>query len=243
MCQSKPGRLRRALEFWKAIHAPQLILDVIEFGYKLPLLQIPTPFTARNNASALGESAFVESAINDLISQGCVTEVFEQPIIMNPLSASIQKSGKKRLILDLHHVNQFLYKKKFRCEDLTVAKEILNPADYLFSFDLKSGYHHVDIFPDHQRYLSFSWTFPCGRTRFFQFSALPFGLSSAPYLFKKLLKPLVKKWRSEAKGIVVYLDDGLGAAAGQINAKIASLQVHANLCRSGFLANNSKCVW
>ena len=78
---------------------------------------------------------------------------------------------------------------------------------------------------------------------FFQFSVLPFGLSSAPYLFTKLLKPLIKKWRLEAKGIVVYLDDGLGAAAGQINAKIANLQVQADLCRSGFLANDSKCVW
>ena len=27
------------------------------------------------------------------------------------------------------------------------------------------------------------------------------------------------------------------------NAKIASLQVHADLCRSGFFANESKCVW
>ena len=116
------GRLSRALVFWKDIHALQFILDVIEFGYKLPLLQIPTPFTARNNSSALEQSAFVENAINDLIRQGCVTEVFGQPIIINPLSASIQKSGKKRLILDLCHVNQFLYKKKFRCEDLHVAK-------------------------------------------------------------------------------------------------------------------------
>ena len=40
------------------------------------------------------------------------------------------------------------------------------------------------------------------------------GLSSAPYLFTKLFKSLIKKWRSEANGVVVYLDDGLGSAAG-----------------------------
>ena len=45
------------------------------------------------------------------------------------------KNLAKRLILDLRHVNQFLYKKKFRCEDLRVAKDILNLADYMFSFD------------------------------------------------------------------------------------------------------------
>lgn len=113
----------------------------------------------------------------------------------------------------------------------------------MFTFDLKSGYHHVEIFPEHRKYLSFAWTFSSGRTRFFQFSVLPFGLSSAPYLFTKLLKPLVKKWRSEAKSIVVYLDDGLGAAADKNKAKIASLQVHADLLKSGFLPNETKCVW
>ena len=81
-----------------------------------------------------------------------------------------------------------------------------------------------------------------GPHQIFQFSVLPFGLSSAPYLFTKLLKPLVKKWRSEAKSIVVYLDDGLGTAADMNKAKIASLQVHADLLKSGFLPNEAKSV-
>jgi len=228
---SVKGRLRGALAFWNDIHAPQFILDVIEYGYKLPLLQIPPPFAAKNNSSASEQPAFVESAINDLIINGCVTVVFEAPVIVNPSSVSFQKSGKKRLILDLRHVNQFLYKCRFRCEDLSIAKEILHPGDFMFTFDLKSGYHHVEIFPEHRKYLSFAWTFPSGCTRFFQFSVLPFGLSSARYLFTKLLKPLVKKWRSEAKSIVVYLEDGLGAAADRNKAKIASLQVHADLVK------------
>lgn len=77
-CVSVKGRLRRALDFWREINAPQFILDVIEFGYKLALFQIPKPFSARNNSSALEHSAFVENAISDLIRQGCVTEVFEK---------------------------------------------------------------------------------------------------------------------------------------------------------------------
>ena len=64
-----------------------------------------------------------------------------------------------------------------------------------------------------------------------------------PYLFTKLFKPLVKKWRSEAKSIVVYLDDGLGAAADKNKVKIASLQVYTDLLKSGFLPNKTKCVW
>ena len=94
-------RLRGAYKLWNDIHAPQFILDVIEYGYKLPLLQISPPFTAKNNSSALEQPAFVESAINDLIINGCATEVFEAAVIINLLSVFIQKSCKERLILDL----------------------------------------------------------------------------------------------------------------------------------------------
>lgn len=87
-CVTVKGRLRRALNFWKNIRAPKFILDVIESGYKLPLLQIPTPF------AALDESFFVEFAINELISQGCVTEVFEAPVSIKPLSVSFRNRAK-----------------------------------------------------------------------------------------------------------------------------------------------------
>ena len=103
----------------------------------MPLLQIPAPFVAQNNNSAIQESDFVENAINELITLDCITEVFTAPAIINPLSVSIQKSGKKRLILDLRHVNLYLFKFKFRCEDLSIAREVLNPGDFMFSFDLR----------------------------------------------------------------------------------------------------------
>ena len=71
----------------------------------------------------------------------------------------------------------------------------LKTHDFVFSFDLKSGYHHVDIFPDHRKFLAFSWHFGTNRVRYFQFTVLPFGLSSAPFIFTKLIKPLEAFWR------------------------------------------------
>ena len=172
----------------------------------------------------------------------CIAELSEPPEIVNPLSVSIQKGGKKKLILDLRHINLYLFKNKFKCLDIAVAKEVLKPGDHLFTFDLKSGYHHVDIFPEHTKYLSFSWTSSDRTAKYYSFLVLPFGLSTAPYLFTKLLKPLVKKWRCEGKAIV-FLDDGLGAGATFNLAKIASLQVHSDLLKFGFLPNEDKCRW
>ena len=43
-----------------------------------------------------------------------------------------------------------MYKQKFKCEDLSMATQIFDKGYYLFIFDLKSGYHHIVIFPDHR---------------------------------------------------------------------------------------------
>ena len=94
---------------------------------------------------------------------------------------------------------------------MRTALMFLRKGGYAFKFDLKSGYHHVDICPEHVTYLGFSWE-DKGVPSFYMFKQLPFGLSSAPYIFTKIMRPLVKKWRGEGKSIVVYLDDGIGFA-------------------------------
>ena len=50
-------------------------------------------------------------------------------------------------------------------------------------------------FPDHRKLLAFSWHFGTNCVRYFQFTVLPFGLSSAPFIFTKLIKPLEEFWR------------------------------------------------
>ena len=113
-------------------------------GYKIPFVALPPPKFSSNNTSALKDSLFVSEAISDLLRTKCVEILDHQPDIVNPLSVSIQPSGKKRLILDLRHVNSYVFKRKFRCEDISVALQIFAKGFfYLFKFDLKSGYHHV----------------------------------------------------------------------------------------------------
>ena len=105
------------------------------------------------------------------------------------LAVTVQVNGEKRLILDLRLTDLHVHKQKFKGEELHTIKNIFAKGIFVFSFDLKSGYHHIDIFPDRRKYLPFSWEFVPGHTRFFQFTVLPFELSSAPY------KPLETHWR------------------------------------------------
>ena len=40
--------------------------------------------------------------------------VNDQPFVVNPLSVSVQPCGKKKLILDLRHVNKSLFKQSVK---------------------------------------------------------------------------------------------------------------------------------
>lgn len=51
---------------------------------------------------------FVLKAIQELILSGSVVQVSSPPHVVNPLSVSIQSCGKKRLFLDLRHVNKHI---------------------------------------------------------------------------------------------------------------------------------------
>ena len=130
--------------------------------------------------------------------------VKEQPFVVNPLSVSIQPCGKKRLILDLLHVNKSLIKQSVEVAIFYFAKDA-----YMLSFDLKSGYHHIDIAQDHQTFLWFSWRTPDSNITevFYVFTVLLFGLSAALYVSTKALNPL-EYWRIQGLCIAIFLNDG-----------------------------------
>ena len=158
----------------------------------------------------------------------------------------MQNTWKKRLILDLRHINLHVFKQNFNeCEGLHTIKDIFSRNCFVFSFDhlVKSGYHHVDIFVEHRKYLAFSWDFGAGHERYFHFTVLPFGLSSAPFIFTKLLRLLQTHWRSHGIPIAIFFDDGIRAGGTSKNVWANSAKVQSDLVQCGFLVNPEKSDW
>ena len=154
------GGLKSHIQFWRSIGASQIILDVIEHGYRIPFHSTPPVSFSSNNKSALAHSDFVNEAISELLVTKRIFGSEVLPHNVNPLSVSVQSSGKKRLILDLRFVNKHVWKHRVKFEDLKVALNYFDKDHFMFSFVLKRGYHHVVIFPPHQTF----WVFP-GFTR------------------------------------------------------------------------------
>ena len=111
----------------------------------------------RNTKLAFEYSNFVEEAIHELVSTRCVKQCSECPVMCSPLSVVVNHKGKKRLVLDLCYVNQFILMKKFKYEGLNMVPQLSSKGDFFITFDLNSGYHHVDIHVDCWPFLGFSW--------------------------------------------------------------------------------------
>ena len=114
---------------------------------------ISTTFCSQKNASSLKHKNFADTSIKKLLLEGCIEEVKEIPYCCNPLI--IAEGQKLRLVLDLRHVNTCLKFPKFKYEDLKTASQHLENDFYFTTFDLKSGYHHIPIHKDDQKFLDF----------------------------------------------------------------------------------------
>lgn len=235
------GRLKAARKGWVEIGAIEEILNVIANGYKLPMHTVPVSADLKNNRSSLNHSSFVEKEINNLLLKGCVSVVQDKPRVINPLTVSENK-GKLRLVLDCRHINLNLFKYKFKYEDSSVCRDMFKKGNSVFGFDLKSAYHHIEIFESHRGFLGFAWQYGMER-RYFVFNVLPFGISTAGYIFTKLLRQVVGYWRSQGHKIIMFLDDGIGGGDNLDEAQSFSLQVQGDLKRLGFLVAEEKCHW
>ena len=118
--------------------------------------------------------------------------------------------------------------------------DLFQSGYFFFTFDLKFGYHHVEIFPDHRQYVGFSWNFG-SVVKFFVFTVLPFGLSSAPYIFSKLVRSLVNYWRGLGRRVVTFVDDGIGGSPDYASCLVLSL-CWSDLDSAGFFVNPQKSV-
>ena len=211
---------------------------LVDYGYVIPFETPPPAFYAKNNQSSLRNRPFVDEAIRKLEAFGCIEESSTRPFCCNPLT--VAEGEKLRLVLDLRHVNQYVSQNKFKYEDLRTFAQVFDEGDFFSTFDLRNGYHHIEIHPLHRKYLGFEWTFLDGSRRYFCFKVLPFGLNSASYLFTKVLRPFIKKWRAQGIKAVLYLDDGIIGKKSERLAAAAIQTVIEDLIAAGFMINYKK---
>ena len=149
----------------------------------------------------------IERGINKLIELDILERNKTQKIYPNYvfILSSEHRSTKDRLIFDMSVLNRSVNKKKLSMTGMSEIIPHIFENDFACSFDISKAYYHVPINPKYSKYFSFSF-----KNQNFSFKAMPFGLCTAPYLFTKLISPILEHLRKQYKIIIFsYLDDFL----------------------------------
>ena len=193
------------------------------------LISYLSTYFAPNDPSANSHQVFVNQAIQELVDGNGIVQVDTRLFICSPFFV-VESSSKKRPVINLRHLNR----SSFQYEDFRTALLLFEKGDMAFTFDLKSGYHHVNIHQSCWKYSGFAWCLD-GVPSYFVLKVLPFGLSSACYCFTKLFRPLVKYWQGHGHKVAVYLDDNICSVQAD-RAMAASKFIQDSLSKAGFVS-------
>lgn len=189
------------IDAWRQIGASETVLRYISNGVKFPIVDIPS-FCCENKQFSSLQSKFLLKEINDLLWLGHVVPCGVKPRCVSPINCIPKKNGKYRLVTDLRLLNNKCQPPKFKNEDISTVISFIQPKDYIVTADLKDGFFHVPVHPDHQELLGFQF-----RGNYYKWTVLPFGHSCSPYFFTKVLRPVIAYLRAQGLRVVVYVDD------------------------------------
>ena len=232
------GRIQHFLGKWKQLTHDPSILSAVK-GYKIEFYLSPVQFTPPRaiNFSAQ-EAANVNAQISKFLEKGIIIKSsHEEGEFISNIFLRPKKDGSFRMILNLKDLNNFVCFHHFKMDSIHTCSQLMRPHCYMASIDLRDAYYSVPIALEHQKYLKFIW-----QGTLYQFTCLAQGLSSAPRLFTKLMKPVFSYLRELGHISSGYLDDSflLGYSPDECQANIDdTLTLYRDL---GFLPHEVKSV-
>ena len=203
------GRLQLFWQVWLSLGSNPRVVSILREGYQLPfkerppLARFPVIISGSSNPS---RNKSLNEALHSLGQKQTIEKVSVQSSLgfYNRLFLVPKPNGKWRPILDLSQLNLYLAPATFKMETPETIRLSLQQGEWVTSLDFSDAYFHIPINHRSRKYLRFHLK---GQT--FQFTALPFGLSTAPLEFTKVVKEV--KLMAQSRGIRIhqYLDDWL----------------------------------
>ena len=191
-----------------------------------------------------GRSSRLLSFVPDFLHHQTVREIFPPfPELYYSILFSVpKKDGTLRPIIDLSSLNQLIKIPKFKMETIQRISATITAPMWGCTADVSNAFHSVPLNWEFHKYFAFCLR-DKGRLRVFVFQFLPFGLSIAPWVFNRVIRPIKRHIRINICRFHSYLDDffildyspeALLAKIPRIRALITSLGLNWNEDKSDF---------
>lgn len=206
-------------------------------GYKIKFdNSISQPYPPSSNNLSESDSLFLEESIANLLNIGAISECkpssdqYVSRVFLVP-----KANGKMRFILNLKSLNKHINTQHFKLEDIRTCLKLISYDCYVATLDLKDAYFLINIHPESRKFLRFLVD-----DKIYQFNVLPFGICTAPFIFTKLMKPIMKLLRSRGFISSIYLDDIFLTGSSYDDCK-QNVEFTESLLKSlGFIVNDEK---
>ena len=198
-------RLQQFYLNWQLLKDP-FVSHIIEQGYEIPFHTLP-PLSIDPPSHLLQENsqlAVLKLEVVKLLQMQVIAPITDhRPRFWSLLFYVTRPSDPKpRPILDLSRLNRYVQKMTFKMETVSSVASLLVEECWGATLDLRRAYWHVQIHPNSLHLLSFQLD---GNR--YQFLALPMGLTTAPWVFNRICRPIVRYLREKCIQIHIYLDD------------------------------------
>lgn len=197
------GKIFKAKSQWRLLSSDKWIHDVVH-GKLLVFEDVPIQknppgplFLSAADRFALDTAmvTFIEHNIVELCPPGA-------PGFVSNVFPTVKKDGSARVILNLRELNAYVEHVHFKLDTLKDVLTLIHPNCFFMTIDFKDAYFSVYVRPEDRKWLQFMW-----HNEKFCFTCLPQGLTSAPRIFTKLLKPVLSHLRKLGITVSCYLDD------------------------------------
>ena len=230
------GNTANRMTAWLDLTADRAILQGVT-GFRFILddtpMQIGLPREYKFNKA---QSQFIDDHIKELVQKGAIAEIWSlEDCFVSNIFLRPKPNASFRMILDLSELNRFLTKIHFKMDTLDTAGDMVFKGAWMASIDLQDAFYTIPVHKDHQKLLVFQW-----KGRFFKFVVLPFGLSQAPWIFTKVLRPVFAEFHRQGFQGFGYIDDSFIIAKTRQDCDRAVLWLVKKFEDLGFTVNREK---
>ncbi len=240
-----PGRLKSVtkshINIWRRTTNDPFVLSVIQHGYRIQWKDsIPPPPSEQNNSkNCFNHTDFITKSVNETLLLGVVQETNKEHIHnVVPLNVNVKKNnGKSRLIFNAMFINQFMVIPTFKYTQLhKEGREIFGNSSWAYGIDISQAFYHTEIDPNYRKYLGFSW-----KGKYYTFVCMPFGTAFGPWLWDRILSPIIDFLKSNKLKIMAFCKDILDANSPKAQADEDGCRLKSFLILHGYIIQEIKC--